>query len=151
MAFIVFCVVMAIVTFLVMYPFTHGAKASPAKLVMSGQDGTVHISLSELKREDATFFEYNTSTKKTVHFFVVRDSDGGYRVATDACKVCFRERKGYRKEGDGMVCNECGHHSHVVDGAVTSESCSPERIPGKIEANMIVIAAADIEAKSALF
>ena len=151
LGFVIFSVVVAIVAFIVIYPFTRDAKANSATLLSADQDGAVRIAIAEIKGNDAKFFEYNTSNKKSVHFFVVRTSDGVYRVATDACKVCFREKKGYHQEGDGMVCNECGHHSHIAEGAVAGDSCSPEGIPRKIEGRMIVIAAADIEAKSDLF
>jgi len=150
-ALVIFSIATAILAVVIVYPFDHHAKASAAKLVRAAQDGTVRIALTEVKDDDAKFFEYSTSNKKTIHFFIVRSADGVYRVATDACKVCFREKKGYHQEGDGMVCNECGHHSHVAKGTVASDSCSPEGIPRKIEANMIVIAAADLEAKSDLF
>ena len=151
LGFVVSSVLLAITAFIVVYPSIRDAKANSATFVSAGQDGAVRIAIGEIKGNDAKFFEYNTSNKKSVHFFVVRTSDGVYRVATDACKVCFREKKGYHQEGDGMVCNECGHHSHIAEGAVASDSCSPEGIPRKIDGNMIVIAAADLDAKSDLF
>lgn len=56
----------------------------------------------------AHFYEYPSVSGKTIRFFILKSNDDIFRAAFDACDVCFREKKGYRQEGDLMVCNNCG-------------------------------------------
>ncbi|HEY7527662.1 MAG TPA: Fe-S-containing protein, partial [Candidatus Deferrimicrobiaceae bacterium] len=59
------------------------------------------------------------------HYFVLRSSDGTYRAAFDACDVCFRANRGYRQEGDLMVCNQCGQTFPSVKINEVKGGCNP--------------------------
>jgi uncharacterized membrane protein len=60
-----------------------------------------------------------------VYFFVLKSSDGVIRAAFDSCDVCFRERKGYRQEGDLMICNNCGQAFPSVRINIEKGGCNP--------------------------
>jgi putative ABC transport system ATP-binding protein len=64
------------------------------------------------------------------HYFVLRSSDGTYRAAFDACDVCFRANRGYRQEGDLMVCNQCGQTFPSVKINEVKGGCNPAALPG---------------------
>ena len=67
----------------------------------------IRIPLKSLDSGKALFLVSETGGRQ-VHYFALKSSDGKYRAAFDACDVCFRANRGYRQEGDRMVCNQCG-------------------------------------------
>ena len=145
-------VALAILVVLIAYlAITGGAKASAATRVSAASDGEVRIPVADVSSGHAKFFEYAASNSKPVRFFVIKSSDGVYRAAADACEVCFRDKKGFHQEGDDMVCNKCGRHFRSKDVNVITGNCNPDGIPRTIQGNTIVIAAADLEARSVLF
>lgn len=69
------------------------------------QDNTVSLPLSEVT-SDMTKYTYDADGVE-VRYFAVKDNDGTIRTGFDACDVCGGA-KGYRQEGDTVVCNNCG-------------------------------------------
>jgi len=69
-----------------------------------------------------------------VKYFVVEAEDGSVKTAFDACDVCYRSRKGYRQEGDDMICNNCGNH-YPISGLGTKNlrggGCWPGYLPNE--------------------
>ncbi len=140
--------------FLVLFTFIlfgGSAKSSGAPLVTPGVDGKVRIPLADVSDGSARFYEYRAASGKTVRFFVIRSSDGVYRAAADACDVCFRSKMGYHQEGDDMVCNKCGRHFASKDVNVITGSCNPDGIPRAIDGSNLLLAAADLDARAAMF
>jgi uncharacterized membrane protein len=149
--FIIGAAVAILVVVISYMAITGGATVSAATRVSAASDGEVRIPVADVSSGQAKFFEYTAANSKPVRFFVIKSSDGEYRAAADACEVCFRDKKGYRQQGDDMVCNKCGRHFRSKDVNVITGSCNPDGIPRKIQGNTIVIAAADLEARSVLF
>jgi len=93
--------------------------------------------------ETAEFFEYSG-----IEFFVVRAAGGSVKTAFNACDVCYRSRKGYRQEGDDMVCNNCGNH-YRISGLGTQNlkggGCWPGYLESTAEGDYLVIAKASLE------
>jgi uncharacterized membrane protein len=77
----------------------------------------VTVALTDLEGGKAKFFDYTTPSNTAVRFFAIKSSDGKYRAAMDACDTCFHARKGYRQEGESMICNNCGmkFHSNLIN------------------------------------
>jgi len=129
--------------FLVVAVFTkgfglfRGDEASPAL----ERGGIMTIPLSEVS-ENAKWYEYNGRK-----FFTVKDSNGTIKTAFDACDVCYRQRKGYRQEGDDMVCNNCGLR-FAINGLGTENKnpggCWPGYLPNIIEGDNVVIKISDL-------
>jgi uncharacterized membrane protein len=81
----------------------------------------------------------------------MKSADGVVRAAFDACDVCYRERKGYRQDGDAMVCNNCGkafpsNRINDVQGG-----CNPAPIERTIANGQVVLRAAALEQGSFYF
>lgn len=111
----------------------------------------IQIPLSEVSSGQAKFYEYKTSNGRPVRFFVMKSSDGVYRAAADACVVCYRERKGYRQEGDDMVCNNCRKHFPSALVNEVTGGCNPDGIPRSIQGDKLLIATSDLEARTEMF
>jgi uncharacterized membrane protein len=116
----------------------------------AGAGGEVSIPVSELGAK-ARFYEYKTASGKTVRFFAMKSSDGVYRAALDSCDVCFAAKKGYRQEGDDMVCNNCGNHFHSSQINEVGGGCNPVGLQRKVEGDRVVIDARSLEAGASYF
>jgi Membrane iron-sulfur containing protein FtrD-like len=111
----------------------------------------VRVPLSDLEDGQAKFFDYTLAGNKSVRFFVLKSSDGVYRAAMDACDVCFHARKGYRQEGDDMVCNNCGQHFHSALVNEVHGGCNPVALPRSVDGDSLVIQTAELEKRSGYF
>ena len=81
---------------------------------------------------------------KPVNFFVLKSSDGVIRAAFDACDVCYPARRGYRQEGDFMVCNNCGQQFSSDRINIEKGGCNPSPLDRHVENDTLIIAASDI-------
>lgn len=117
---------------------------------ISAENGEVRIPESVLEGDRAKYFSY-TGNGKTIKFFAVRAEDGAVRVALDACSACYHAKLGYRQEGGGMVCNNCGMKFRSTDVGKVSGGCSPIPVEKKIDNKLIVVKAADLEAGAKYF
>jgi len=78
--------------------------------------------------------------------FAMRSSDGVYRAAFDTCDVCFRANRGYRQEGDLMVCKQCRQAFPSVKINEVRGGCNPAPLSRKVEGQFLVIQKADLAA-----
>lgn len=121
------------------------SAALPASAEVSADaGGDVVIPVSQLGGK-ASFFEYQTAAGKDVRFFVMKSSDGVYRAALDSCDVCFAGKKGYRQDGDDMVCQKCGNRFPSVGINEVHGGCNPVALTRKVEGDKLVIKAGDLE------
>ena len=128
-----------------------GSGPEPTSGLNINAQGEVELSTSEVTK-DANYFSIDANGVD-VRFFAVRGSDGNIRVAMDACDVCYDNKKGYRQDGDDMVCNNCGN-KYGTDGIGTENlkgGCWPSHVPIDIEDGKVVIKASDLKAKRYMF
>ena len=111
---------------------------------------TVRIRLADLSGT-AKFFDYPAGNGKQVRFFVVKSADGKCRAALDACEVCFHAKKGYRQDGDKMICTNCGLSFEIARIGTVQGGCHPVGIGGTVEGDQLVIKASDLESGTRYF
>jgi uncharacterized membrane protein len=104
----------------------------------------VKIPLAALDPGKALFLEMEHDGRKT-YYFALKGSDGSYRAALDACDVCYRSNKGYRQEGDWMVCNNCGQRFPSARIGEVKGGCNPHPLGRKVEGGHLVIDKGDIQ------
>jgi len=105
----------------------------------------LYIPVSKINDGKAHFYKYSSLTGKTIRFFVLKSKDGIFRAAFDACDVCFEAKKGYRQEGDYMVCNNCGMKFSSTRINEEKGGCNPAPLERHIEDGYLVIKNSDIE------
>ncbi len=105
----------------------------------------VKIPLVALDTGKALFLETEQEGRK-FYYFALKGSDGEYRAALDACDVCFKSNKGYRQEGDGMVCNNCGQKFPTARVGEVKGGCNPHPLSRRVEGKYLVIDKVDIGA-----
>ncbi len=112
--------------------------------------GAVKIPLKSLGTGKALFLSMEAGGRQ-VRYFALRSPDGAYRTALDACDVCYRSNKGYRQEGDRMVCNNCGQTFASDRIGEVKGGCNPHPLANKVEAGSLVIAKSDLSAGKEYF
>ncbi len=145
-------VVIAIVAVVAMIALNgDNAGPEPSEGIQVNERGELVIASTDVTK-DARYYSFDASGVD-VRFFAVRGSDGDVRVAMDACDVCYDAKRGYRQDGNDMVCNNCGNE-YSTDGIGTENlrgGCWPSYVPIKEEGGNILIKASDLKAKRYMF
>ena len=110
----------------------------------------VWVPVSYLESGKAYFLSVGVSGRQ-VSVFLLKDRQGYYHAAFNACQSCFREGKGYRQEGDFMVCNNCGKAFASVQIGEMHGGCNPAPLPMKMEGQYLVVSREDIVSGTRLF
>jgi hypothetical protein len=129
-------------------------SANPPHTLLALSNGAVSIDAVPLTDGDARFFTVQLPTQAgPVNFFVVKDGTGVYRVAADACQVCYQQKKGFHQEGTEMVCNNCGNRYPLEKIAAEKGGCNPGPINPNLLANggIFSITQAELEQVAQLF
>lgn len=135
--------------FLVIAVFTKGfgfVGSNPTGLLTTDTDSFVRIPISDIT-SNAKWYEYDSGGNK-IKFFAIKAADGTTKTAFDACDVCYKYKKGYRQEGDYMVCNNCGNR-YPIDGLGTENKnpggCWPGYLSNIIKEDSVLIEKSDLE------
>jgi uncharacterized membrane protein len=129
-------------------------RKSPAELAKAAgvveTPDAVRIPLKSLDSGKALFLALESGGRQ-MHYFALKSRDGAYRAALDACDVCFKTNRGYRQEGDLMVCNNCGQTFPSNRVGEIKGGCNPHPLARGIEGNYLVIRKAEIVARKDYF
>ncbi|WP_432821077.1 Fe-S-containing protein [Trichloromonas sp.] len=106
--------------------------------------GQVSIPVARLDDGNAHFFSYRQG-ETVIDFFVLKSHDGVLRAAFDACDVCYREKKGYRQEGDEMVCVNCGQRFSSDRINEVKGGCNPAPLVRNVANGNLVITEQDLK------
>ncbi len=114
-------------------------------------NGVVTLPLAKVSDGKAHFYRFADGGKE-IGFFVVKGTDGGIHTAFDSCDVCFREKKGYVKQGDYMVCKNCNKKFAItMIGPHTIGGCNPSYLEHAEVGGNIVIKVADLRGGARFF
>lgn len=114
------------------------ASPADASKYVTAENGKIAIPLSAVSDGKAHYFKYKAEGQ-AVSFFLLKSSDGVVRAALDACDVCYRALKGYRQEGNVMVCNNCDQRfeSNMIN--VVKGGCNPAPLTRNIVGDKVVL------------
>jgi len=118
--------------------------------LVAAESGVVAIPAAQVSDGKAHFFSYR-SGDALVNFFVLKSHDGTIRAAFDACDVCYQAKKGYRQEGDVMVCNNCNQQFRSDLINELKGGCNPAPLRRTEADGRIVIAVDDLAAGARFF
>ena len=114
------------------------------------QGDEVRLALADLSDGQAHYYSVQVGGK-TVPFFVLKGSDGKIRAALDACVVCYGAKKGYRKDEDVMVFNNCGNRFPSVSINEITGGCNPVPLERQEQDGSLIISAAELAAGAEYF
>ncbi|HBH46164.1 MAG TPA: hypothetical protein DDX47_02235 [Candidatus Jacksonbacteria bacterium] len=110
------------------------------------ENGEINLPADSIS-DQASFYNASMPSGKTIYFFVLKDKNGIYRAAANACQVCFGARKGFHQEGGEIVCDNCGNRYPIEKIATEKGGCNPGPISPNLEVKdgEIIITQADLE------
>ena len=120
-----------------------GNGATDGYALAKSVNGEVRIDLADVSNGQAHYFSFD-APKGEIKFFVVKSVDGIMRAAFDACDVCYKSKKGYRQQGDMMVCNNCNMEFRTDKINHVKGGCNPAPLSRRIEGQQLVISSQDI-------
>ena len=113
--------------------------------VLTPEEGVIRVDLSVIENNSGSFFTYPSSSGRNVDYFVYKDSSGTARVVLDACRTCYRWRKGYRLEGDHVVCRKCDMKFSLDGLHQGTGSCVPISIRSTREDDTLIIPVTELD------
>lgn len=125
---------------------TSGDKYSSVK----PENGVITIPVNTVDDGEAHYYSIDVGGKN-IKFFVLKSNDGVIRAAFDACDVCFPEKKGYRQEGDYMICNNCGQKFHESRINIVKGGCNPSPLHREQKDGNLIITINDVLTGSRYF
>jgi uncharacterized membrane protein len=121
-----------------------GFSAADYERVAPGRDGTVVIDVSALGPSQVRFFHFLNSANQEVRFFVGRDPGGAVLAAFDANDLCAKTKRGYRHEGEWLVCNKCDKAFRLAEVNAGHGGCSPVPVVHRVDGGRVILTEADI-------
>lgn len=120
---------------------------------LKAENGRIFIDVGPLQKDKVHFYNVGLPEGGQVFFFVVRDAQGQYRAALNACQVCWGSKKGFHQEGNEMVCNTCGNRYPLEKIAMEKGGCNPIPINPKlpVENGKAQLRLADLQEFAAAF
>jgi uncharacterized membrane protein len=112
--------------------------------VAPARDGLVHINLDQVGPLQVKFFRFLNAGNQEVKFFVGRDARGEIQVAFDASEVCAKTKRGFRQQGEWVVCNKCDKAFRLAEINAGGGGCKPVPLEHRIAAGEILLAETDI-------
>ncbi|PLX43800.1 MAG: DUF2318 domain-containing protein [Deltaproteobacteria bacterium] len=128
----------------------HAATAAASNETAKA-DEVVRLKVSDFDDGKAHFYNYTTKDGLAIRYFAVKSTDGVIRAAFDACDSCWRSGKGYRQDGDTMICNNCGLVFPTDKINEVKGGCNPAPLKRTIEGEELVISISDIIGGSPYF
>jgi uncharacterized membrane protein len=108
------------------------------------EQGVVRVGIEGLKTQKVKFFRFLNSGNQEVRFFVGRDAAGHVQVAFDADETCAKSNRGFRSQGEWVVCNKCDKSFRLADVNAGGGGCKPVPLPFRQEGEQLLIAEADV-------
>ncbi len=112
--------------------------------VAPGRDGTVRVSLAGLGPSQVRFYRFLNAGNQEVRFFVGKDPQGALAVAFDANEICAKAKRGYRHEGDWVVCNKCDKAFRLAEVNAGGGGCKPIPLAYRVEGDELQLSESDV-------
>ena len=118
---------------------------------LRARDDVVTVDISGIGAESGRFHTYRSSSGKKVDLFVYRESSGLPHAVLDACRTCYRWKKGYVLDGKEVLCLKCDMRFTLDGLAQGTGSCVPIQLKTERHGDTLVIPVAELEAGSRYF
>lgn len=120
-----------------------GSNSAGGFTEVQANNGIVAIPVAKVNDGRAHFFTYREAGRAT-HFFVLRSQDGEIRAALDACDVCYQAGKGYRQEGNQMICINCKMAFRSDRINEVQGGCNPAPLQRSLRDGHLLLSAAEL-------
>lgn len=126
-------------------------RGEPKYPELRAEGGEVAVDVASLGSGSGRFLTYRAGAGTLVDFLVYLDSSGAPHAVLDACRTCYRWRKGYRLRPGEVVCVKCDMVFKLDDLERGTGSCVPVRVKAELRGGTLVIPASELEAGARYF
>jgi uncharacterized membrane protein len=120
------------------------SRGGPGYELVLPKQGQVAIDIAGLAPQKVRFYRFLNAGNQEVRFFVGRDAQGAVQVAYDADEVCAKWNRGFRQEGEWVVCNKCDKAFRLTEVNAGGGGCKPVPLAHRVDGDRLLIAEADI-------
>jgi uncharacterized membrane protein len=131
--------------------FEGGLRQSDFERVGPDPKGEVAIDVSGLQNGQVRYFRFLNSANQEVKFFVGRDVQGAVQVGFDASEVCAKRKRGFKADGEWMVCRTCDKSFRLAETNSNPGGCAPVALAHRVLGSQLTLAESDILAGWRLF
>lgn len=117
---------------------------------VEARNGKISIPVADVSDGKAHYYNFDVNGAP-VTFFLLKSKDGEIRAALNACDVCYKSLKGYRQEGDFMVCNNCNQQFSSDQINVIKGGCNPAPLTREIVNGQVVLLEQELRSGLAYF
>ena len=117
---------------------------------VAAKDGLVTVNTSFLKSGQSKHYQYKEGDR-TIRFFLIQDNQGIIRAALDACEACWHADKGYRLQGNTMLCVNCGMKFALNRIGFVRGGCNPHPIAFSMDGESFTVTTQELLAGSHYF
>jgi uncharacterized membrane protein len=121
-----------------------GFSRADYERVAPQRDGVVRIALAGLGPSQVRFFHFLNSANQEARLFVGRDPQGELTAAFDANEICYKTKRGYRHEGEWVVCNKCDKAFRLAEIKAGGGGCKPIPLPFRVEGDTLLLTEQEI-------
>jgi uncharacterized membrane protein len=118
---------------------------------LTAREGVVTVDLAGIGSGSGRFHSYRSRSGKNVDLFVYREDSGAPHAVLDACRTCYRWKKGYVLDGKEVVCLKCDLRFSLERLAHGTGSCVPIALAAERRGETLVLSAAELEAGARFF
>lgn len=118
----------------------HGRHEQSFERVAPDRNGQVLLDVGDLAKDEVRFYRFLNAANQEVRFFVGRDETGTVQVAFDANELCYKLKRGYRHEGEWVVCNKCDKSFRLAETNAGGGGCRPVPLDHRVEGDQLVLA-----------
>jgi uncharacterized membrane protein len=118
---------------------------------LTARAGVVTVDLAGIAAGSGRFHSYRSRSGKNVDLFVYREDSGVPHAVLDACRTCYRWKKGYVLDGKEVVCLKCDLRFSLERLAHGTGSCVPIALATEQRGDTLAIAAAELEGATRFF
>jgi uncharacterized membrane protein len=115
----------------------------PKAEALTPADGQFIFNVADFEDGKVRYYSYNDGGK-TIRFFLVQATDGIVRAAFDACDVCYRDKKGYRQDGNVVVCVNCNTEFALDQINHVEGGCNATPLNRSFRGEQVVISGEDV-------
>jgi uncharacterized membrane protein len=128
-----------------------GCSRLPAEHeIVTATDGRIVIPADKVNDGKVHFFTYKKAGKR-INFFIRTTGTGNLSAYFDACYTCYKNRKGYRVEGNDLICNECNLKFALSEEVWENKDCRPIKIRSSVEGKNLILDVSSVEKGARLF
>lgn len=120
-------------------------SATTGAATTASSAGVLTHDLAEFQDGMAHHYDFTASGGLKMKYFIIQARDGSLHAALDACESCWPAGKGYRQDGDEMVCQNCRMRFAIPKVGVAKGGCNPVPLPFTVTGSKVTVKTEDLE------